>query len=142
VRQRQSERLEAWRARAATRALQALRRLAKGLGEDDAAGKAGVTLPWRLGPVEGPSNRLQRLQRQLCGRAPQALEPPHSAHARRWAGACPPRDNGRLATGVGGDEATPRLAALRPVEGGRSGEGGKRLMVCWHRWPPGRGCMV
>lgn len=69
VRQRQPERLDAWLARAATNALQAVRRFAKGLGEDYAAVKAGVTLPWRTGPVEGHINRLKMLKRQMFGRA-------------------------------------------------------------------------
>jgi transposase len=69
VRQRQPERLDAWLARAATSALQALRRVAKGLGEDDEAVKAGVTLPWSTGSVEGHINRLKMLKRQMFGRA-------------------------------------------------------------------------
>jgi transposase len=69
VRQRQPERLDAWLARAATSALQAVRRFAKGLGEDYAAVKAGVTLPWSTGPVEGHINRLKMLKRQMFGRA-------------------------------------------------------------------------
>jgi transposase len=49
--------------------LQALRRFAKGLGEDYEAVKAGVTLPWSTGPVEGYINRLKMLKRQMFGRA-------------------------------------------------------------------------
>jgi transposase len=69
VRQRQPERLDAWLARGATSALPAVRRFAKGLGEDYAAVKAGVTLPWSTGPVEGHINRLKMLKRQMFGRA-------------------------------------------------------------------------
>jgi transposase len=69
VRQRQPVRLDAWLERAATSALEALRRVAKGLYEDYDAVKAGVTLPWSPGPVEGHINRLKMLKRQLCGRA-------------------------------------------------------------------------
>jgi transposase len=31
--------------------------------------KAGVTLPWSQGPIEGHINRLKRLNRQMFGRA-------------------------------------------------------------------------
>jgi hypothetical protein len=40
-----------------------------GLYEDYAAVKAGVTLPWSTGPVEGHINRLKMLKRQMFGRA-------------------------------------------------------------------------
>jgi transposase len=69
VRQRQPERLEPWLKRAATSTLEALQRFAKGLYEDYNAVKAGVTLPWSNGPVEGHINRLQMLKRQMFGRA-------------------------------------------------------------------------
>jgi len=41
----------------------------KKLSEDDEAIKAGVTLPWSSGPVEGHINRLKMLKRQMFGRA-------------------------------------------------------------------------
>jgi transposase len=69
VRQRQSQHLDPWLARVAERPLVPLQRLAKGLRDDADAGKAGVTLPWSNGPVEGPMNRLKMLKRQLYGRA-------------------------------------------------------------------------
>jgi transposase len=69
VRQRQPARLDAWLERAATSVLEALRRFAKGLYEDYDAVKAGVTLPWSTGPVEGHINRLKMLKRQMFGRA-------------------------------------------------------------------------
>jgi hypothetical protein len=43
--------------------------LPKGLYEDYDAVKAGVTLPWSTGPVEGHINRLKMLKRQMFGRA-------------------------------------------------------------------------
>jgi transposase len=49
--------------------LEALRRFAMGLSEDYAAVRAGVTLPWSSGPVEGHINRLKMLKRQMFGRA-------------------------------------------------------------------------
>jgi transposase len=69
VRQRQPERLDAWLQRAAKSTQEALQRFAKGLYEDYAAVKAGVTLPWSTGPVEGHINRLKMLKRQMFGRA-------------------------------------------------------------------------
>jgi hypothetical protein len=55
--------------RAASRTLDAVRRFATGLYDDYQAVKAGVTLPWSSGPVEGHSNRLNMLKRQMFGRA-------------------------------------------------------------------------
>src|SRR5262249_11463989 len=69
VRQRQPEALDAWLQRATTNAPEALRRFALGLSEDYAAVKAGVTLPWSTGPVEGHINRLKMLKRGMFGRA-------------------------------------------------------------------------
>jgi transposase len=69
VRTRQPERLESWLARATTRALRAVQRFAQGLRDDDEAVKAGVTLPWSNGPVEGHINRLKLVKRQMFGRA-------------------------------------------------------------------------
>jgi transposase len=69
VRQRQPEALDPWLQRAAASTLEALQRFAKGLYEDYEAVKAGVTLPWSTGPVEGHINRLKMLKRQMFGRA-------------------------------------------------------------------------
>jgi transposase len=69
VRHRQPTQLDPWLQRATTCALQAVRRFAKGLYEDYDAVKAGVTLPWSTGPVEGHINRLKMLKRQMFGRA-------------------------------------------------------------------------
>jgi transposase len=69
VRQRQPEQLDPWLQRATTSAVDAVRRFATGLYEDYEAVKAGVTLPWNSGPVEGHINRLKMLKRQMFGRA-------------------------------------------------------------------------
>jgi transposase len=69
VRQRQPERLDPWLQRATTSAVDAIRRFATGLYEDYEAVKAGVTLSWNSGPVEGHINRLKMLKRQMFGRA-------------------------------------------------------------------------
>jgi transposase len=69
VRQRQPEALDPWLKRATTSTVEALRRFATGLYEDYAAVRAGVTLAWNSGPVEGHINRLKMLKRQMFGRA-------------------------------------------------------------------------
>jgi transposase len=69
VRQRQPAQLDPWLQRAASSTLDAMRRFAAGLSEDSQAVKAGVTLPWSTGPVEGHINRLKMLKRQMFGRA-------------------------------------------------------------------------
>jgi transposase len=73
VRQRQPDRLDTWLERALASCLQPFQSFAKGLREDYAAVKAGVTLPWSTGPVEGQINRLKMLKRQMYGRANIAL---------------------------------------------------------------------
>ena len=60
---------EGWLARATSSAVEALRRFAQGLRDDYAAVKAGVTVSWSNGPVEGHINRLKRLKRHMFGRA-------------------------------------------------------------------------
>ena len=65
VRQRQPAPLDPWLVRATTSTLEALRRFAHGLHDAYAAVKAGVTLPWSTGPVEGHINRLKMLKRQM-----------------------------------------------------------------------------
>ena len=84
VRQRQPAELDPWLKRATTSTQEALQRFAKGLHDDYAAVKAGVTLPWSNGPVEGHINRLKMLKRQMFGRTRLDLL------SRRFVGA--PRD--------------------------------------------------
>jgi len=69
VRQRQPAQLEAWLERATASGLNAFKSLANGIRADYEAVKAGVTLPWSTGPVEGQINRLKMLKRQMYGRA-------------------------------------------------------------------------
>jgi transposase len=69
VRYRHPTQLDPWLQRATTSTLPVMRRFAKGLYEDYDAVKAGVTLPWSTGPVEGQINRLKMLKRQMFGRA-------------------------------------------------------------------------
>jgi transposase len=84
VRQRQPAQLDPWLQRAAASTLEALQRFASGLRDDYEAVKAGVTLPWSNGPVEGHIKRLKMLKRQMFGRARLDLL------SRRFVGA--PRD--------------------------------------------------
>ena len=69
VRQRQSEGLDSWLERTAKSGLTAFQRFANGLRDDYKAVKAGLTLRWSTGPVEGQINRLKMLKRQMYGRA-------------------------------------------------------------------------
>jgi transposase len=69
VRQRQPEHFDSWLERARTSTLEAVQRFASGLRDDSAAVKAGMTLPWSTGPVEGHINRLKMLKRHMFGRA-------------------------------------------------------------------------
>lgn len=69
LRQPQPEKLDSWLERAGPSALKALERFAAGLREDYEAVKAGMTLPWSHGPVEGHMNRLKMIKRQRFGRA-------------------------------------------------------------------------
>jgi transposase len=69
LRARQPSQLDAWLQQAATSSLVVFRRLAKSVQRDYAAVKAGVTLPWSNGPVEGHINRLKMLKRHMFGRA-------------------------------------------------------------------------
>jgi transposase len=69
VRQRQPEHVDPWLERASTSPLEPIQRFAQGLRDDYAAVKAGVTLPWSSGPVEGHINRLKMLKRHMFGRA-------------------------------------------------------------------------
>jgi transposase len=73
VRERQGDELDAWLSEATTSGSEALARFAQGLREDLAAVKAGLTLPWSNGPVEGHVNRLKLLKRQGYGRADVGL---------------------------------------------------------------------
>lgn len=69
VRQRQPDQLDTWLERATASCLKPFKSLANGIREDLAAVRAGVTLHWSTGPVEGQINRLKMLKRQMYGRA-------------------------------------------------------------------------
>jgi transposase len=69
VRHRQPEGLDGWLERVSKSGLTAFQRFAGGLRDDYAAVKAGLTLPWSNGPVEGQINRLKMIKRRIFGRA-------------------------------------------------------------------------
>ena len=69
VRHGKPDQLDTWLERAAASCLQAFKSFANGLRADYDAVKAGITLPWSTGPVEGQINRLKMLKRQMFGRA-------------------------------------------------------------------------
>jgi transposase len=73
VRERRGAALEAWITETTASGIEALARFAQGLYDDLAAVKAGLTLEWSNGPVEGQINRLKLLKRQGYGRADVAL---------------------------------------------------------------------
>lgn len=69
LREQEPDKLDDWLKRATQSCLVALSGFAKGLMDDYEAVKAGLTLKWSNGPVEGQINRLKMLKRQMFGRA-------------------------------------------------------------------------
>ena len=70
LRERQGEQqLDGWLVQAEEQEVAELRSFAHGLRKDYDAVKAGLTLSWSQGPVEGHVNKLKLLKRQMYGRA-------------------------------------------------------------------------
>jgi transposase len=69
IRERMPEQFDGWLSRALSSQLKSLVTFAQGLLSDYDAVKAGMTLEWSNGPVEGQINRLKMLKRQMYGRA-------------------------------------------------------------------------
>jgi transposase len=69
VRERQPEKLETWLHDAEASGIAEFSNFAKGLRKDDKAVRAGLTLEWSNGPVEGHINRLKLIKRTMYGRA-------------------------------------------------------------------------
>jgi transposase len=69
VKLRQSKRLDTWLAQAQKSSSIDLKGFALGIKRDYAAVKAGLSLPWSQGQVEGQITRLKLLKRQMYGRA-------------------------------------------------------------------------
>lgn len=73
VRQRHGTQLEDWITKVATGPIAELRGFANGLRKDFDAVKAGLTLAWSSGAVEGTVNRVKMVKRQMFGRANRDL---------------------------------------------------------------------
>lgn len=68
LRERQGERLDAWLEQVEGQEIVELKNFARGLQKDYDAVKAGLTLEWSQGQVEGQVHRLKLLKRQMYGR--------------------------------------------------------------------------
>jgi transposase len=69
VRQRLADQFDCWLTQAAQSSVVPFQRFALSLQQDYDAIKAGPSLPFSNGPVEGHINRLKTLKRQMYGRA-------------------------------------------------------------------------
>ncbi len=69
VRDRDEAALDGWLEAVEESGLQELRSFAAGLRRDEAAVRAGLSLPWSQGQVEGQVNRLKLIKRSGYGRA-------------------------------------------------------------------------
>lgn len=69
VRQRAGTHLDDWIAKATAGPVKEIRGFAGGLRKDYDAVKAGLTLAWSSGAVEGTVNRIKMIKRQMFGRA-------------------------------------------------------------------------
>lgn len=69
LRERKGERFDAWLEKVERQSISELCNFAQSLKKDYEAVKAGLTLAWSQGPVEGHVHRLKLLKRQAYGRA-------------------------------------------------------------------------
>jgi len=69
LRERQGQRLDEWLTQVEAQGVSELKSFAQGLRRDYNAVKAGLTLQWSQGPVEGHVHRLKLLKRQMYGKA-------------------------------------------------------------------------
>lgn len=69
LRERKGERFDAWLQKVEQQGISELCSFAQSLKKDYQAVKAGLTLAWSQGPVEGHVHRLKLLKRQAYGRA-------------------------------------------------------------------------
>jgi transposase len=69
VRERKAAALDAWIMAAERSGLAPMQQFATGLKRDINAVRAGLSLEWSTGPVEGHINRLKMVKRQMFGRA-------------------------------------------------------------------------
>jgi hypothetical protein len=115
VRERQPDPRDPWLARAAASPRRPLQRGAKGRRDDDDAVRAGLTRPWSTGPVEGHINRLQRLTRQMVGRATRdRLQPRVLLVAEGQSGAMAATESHGSTLSPGIDVPPASLSPMRP----------------------------
>jgi transposase len=69
IRKQSSGTLRDWLSRAEASPCSEIRHFAEGIGQDESAVNAAITLSWSNGPVEGHVNRLKTIKRQMYGRA-------------------------------------------------------------------------
>jgi transposase len=69
IRERQAEHLDAWMREASSIRIKELLSFVAGIERDYDAVKAGLTLKWSQGPVEGTVNKLKVHKRLMYGRA-------------------------------------------------------------------------
>ncbi len=69
VRDRHAEHLDGWLEQASASAAAPFRNFAASLRRDYTAVRAGVSLAWSSGQVEGQINRLKMIKRMMFGRA-------------------------------------------------------------------------
>src|SRR5579859_241683 len=69
LRERKGEDFDTWLEKVEQQGICELRNFALSLKKDYEAVKAGLTLPWSQGPVEGHVHRLKLIKRQAYGRA-------------------------------------------------------------------------
>ena len=69
LRERKGERFDAWLEKVELQGISELCSFVQSLKKDYQAVKAGMTLAWSQGPVEGHVHRLKLLKRQAYGRA-------------------------------------------------------------------------
>ncbi len=68
IRERRADELDPWLEEAEASALPHVRNFAMGLRRDYSAVRAGLSMPWSQGQVEGQVNRLKMVRRSMYGR--------------------------------------------------------------------------
>src|SRR6266699_868378 len=69
IREQTGEQLDTWIRLVEASHLPEMESFAKGIQQDKEAVRAGLTLPWSQGPLEGHVNRLKLIKRSMYGRA-------------------------------------------------------------------------
>lgn len=69
VRERKGKHLRAWMEEANKSGIAEMKSFVAGVERDYDAVKAGLTLPWSQGPVEGAVNKIKTHKRLMYGRA-------------------------------------------------------------------------